>query len=43
MKTYYWHLTKRDGSQAEGKFSLARRVFGRVFLGEKYRIIGGWI
>jgi len=42
MKTYYWLMIRKNGSHVEGKFSLVRRVFGRVFLGETYQVIGDW-
>jgi len=37
--TYSWQVTKRDGCIGEGGSSLARRAFGRVFLGETYKKI----
>ena len=40
MKTYYWQMRRKNGSLVEGRFSLARRVFGRMLLGEKYWKIG---
>lgn len=43
MKTYYWQMKRKNGSLVEGKFSLARRLFGRAFLGEKYTKLGDWL
>jgi len=34
--TYYWKRTKRNGSIAEGGYTWPRRLFGVIFLGEKY-------
>jgi len=42
VKTYYWSMVRKNGFKVEGKFSLVRRVFGRVFLGETYKVIGEW-
>jgi len=42
MKTYYWQMKRKNGSLVEGKFSFARRLIGRVFLGESYQVIGDW-
>lgn len=42
MKTMYWKRTNKNGSLAEGKYTLARRIFGRIFLGERYQVIGVW-
>ena len=42
MKKYYWQMKRKDGSLVEGKFSLARRVFGRLVLGETYTKLGEW-
>lgn len=42
MKTYYWSCENKDKSLVEGKFSLVERVFGRVFMGRKFNIIGDW-
>jgi hypothetical protein len=43
MKTYYWQMKRKNGVLVEGKFTLVRRVFGRVFLGESYTKIGNWV
>lgn len=40
MKIYYWQMERLDGSLAEGEFCFVRRWFGKVFLGEKYTLIG---
>ncbi len=42
MKTYYWLRLNKNGTRSEGKYTTARRVFGRVFLGETYQVIGEW-
>lgn len=42
MKTFYWKMTRKNGTVVEGRFAFVRRAFGRIFLGEKYEIIGKW-
>jgi hypothetical protein len=34
--TYGWKRVKRNGSTAEGGYSIARRLIGRAFLGERF-------
>lgn len=34
--TYGWICEKKSGVRAEGGYSLARRIIGRVFLGERF-------
>lgn len=34
--TYCWSCEKKDGAISEGGFSWARRLFGWIFLGEKF-------
>lgn len=41
MKTYYWKR-ETNGLISEGKFSILRRVFDRVFFGAKYTKIAEW-
>ena len=43
MKTYYWTVTSKSGNVSEGKYTMARRIFGRVLLGEKFSKGGEWI
>lgn len=42
MKKYYWVCKRKDGSIAEGFYSVARRMFGRLFLGETFIKVGVW-
>lgn len=39
---FYWVKINSNGEVSEGNIIFLRRVFGRIFLGERFKKIGLW-